>query len=273
MILTKNRLMKKSIKEETVVSHTLLFKAMLGSLTYMICTILRIKGRVRSLYSHPVLIFVPFSHIFLCRFGDCHTVISAFFRRYYDVYSPIEGMIIIDVGAHIGTFTVKCAKKLQKLRRFIIISIEPEPDNYRLLRINISLNKLKNVLPIFAALGRYSGKARLYLHGFTGHSLVHTSDKYILVPVYSLDDLCEKLRISKVDLIKVNIEGSELEFLKGSERTLKRTRALVIAAHHEPNEANVISDFLKSRNFHTRIVFVKGNILVLAQSRSGLKNL
>jgi len=263
--------MKRSIKEEATVSCTLLFKAILGLLAYIICTILGIKGRVPSLYSHPVLIFVPFSHVFLCRFGDCHTAISAFSRRYYDVYLPVEGMIVIDAGAHIGTFTVKCAKKLQKLRRFVIISIEPEPDNFKLLKINIFLNKLKNVLPVFAALSHYTGKARLYLHGFTGHSLVYTSDKYILVHMYSLDDLCEKLRIPKVDLIKVNIEGGELEFLKGSERTLKRTRALVIAAHHEPNEANVISNFLKSRNFHTRIVFVKGNILVLAQSRGSLK--
>ncbi|MEM3680040.1 MAG: FkbM family methyltransferase [Metallosphaera sp.] len=151
-------------------------------------------------------------------------VISAFTRRYYDIiedFCPICGKepVVVDIGAHIGTFTVRWAKKLGRIRG-LLISVEPEPTNYALLRMNLLLNRIKNVITVPAAINSSTGEGKLYLHGLTGHSLVLQSSTFIRVRKYTLDDLMEKLGV-KASLIKINAEGSELQILMGARHTLK----------------------------------------------------
>lgn len=80
-------------------------------------------------------------------------------EQVYDrFYCPRNDDVVIDVGAHVGLFTLKVAKKVKK-----VVAIEPHPLNYRFLIANITLNGLKNVIPLKLALSSYSGKAKLYL--------------------------------------------------------------------------------------------------------------
>jgi precorrin-6B methylase 2 len=85
--------------------------------------------------------------MFLTRLGEAYTVESALFRRYYDV-TLLDSSVIIDIGAHIGTFTVRACRKIKG--KGLVVAIEPEPSNLQYLVINLSINKCKNVKVIRA---------------------------------------------------------------------------------------------------------------------------
>jgi len=70
-----------------------------------------------------------------------------------------EGKIIIDIGAHIGKYSIIASKINPNAK---IYAIEPEKDNFNLLNKNIKLNKVKNIFPIKVALSDKKGVARLY---------------------------------------------------------------------------------------------------------------
>ena len=66
--------------------------------------------------------------------------------------------IVIDVGAHIGFHTIHCAKKCK-----LVIALEPEPQNFYLLKENIKLNNLNNVIVLPIAASDNDGYAKLYI--------------------------------------------------------------------------------------------------------------
>jgi len=158
--------------------------------------------------------------------------------------------IIVDVGAYIGTFTVKAAKKV--CTTGLVVAFEPHPDNFKFLLENIKLNQLKNVIPLNAALWSSRGTIRLYLgpHSGTHSAVLFHTDQWIEVPTQTLDNVVRELSLSRVDFIKIDAEGAELEILKGAKETLKTNGLkLSIAVYHTPSEAKDVSEFLKARGF------------------------
>ncbi len=181
-----------------------------------------------------------------------------------DVYQKKEikkGMNVIDVGAHIGAYTMLAAEKVGEEGK--VIAIEPEPKNYQLLIKNIKLNNFKNVIPVKIALADHEGFKKLYLHPFISadHSLALRKNEgfkenlYIKIPVKTLDNLVAELNLNKVDIIKIDAEGSELPILRGAERTLNANPKvkIFVASYHYPEEMKEVSQFLNERGFKTEI--------------------
>jgi FkbM family methyltransferase len=208
---------------------------------------------------------VPFKYMFLTRLGEAYIVESALFRRYYDIAPLRLDSVVIDVGAHIGTFTVRASRKIAG--KGLVIAIEPEPSNAWHLVINLSVNKCKNVKVIRAACSDRDGYDFLYLHGFTGHSIVLHSKERIPVRTLCLDTLTSTLkRLSGSDLkisIKMNAEGAELRILRGATETLRYCNVIVVAAHHYPHQARDVGVFLRKMGFITKVIEEKGNRLVI----------
>lgn len=147
-----------------------------------------------------------------------------------------EGDTIVDAGTHIGVFTIKASRAVGNEGK--VIAIEPDPNNLEFLRENIKINQLKNVIVMPKAICSKKGKSKLYLsERFAEHSLFSlgiSSDKSIEVETDTLDNMLRELGIKRVNFVKMNIEGAELEALQGMEETLKDndTIRVVIAAHH-----------------------------------------
>jgi len=117
---------------------------------YIISRLFRLYSRLNrydSLRNLELAYVVPFKYMFLTRLGEAYTVESALFRRYYDV-TLLDSSVIIDIGAHIGTFTVRACRKIKG--KGLVVAIEPEPSNLQYLVINLSINKCKNVKVIRA---------------------------------------------------------------------------------------------------------------------------
>jgi len=161
--------------------------------------------------------------------------------------------LIVDCGAHIGFFTIKMTKMRRK-----VIAIEPHPTNLLFLKENIRKNEVKNVTVVEKAVGDKKGKAEFFFgNSFDTGSLRFPSKSSIEVEVDTLDSICKELNVSGIDLLKIDVEGAELDVLKGAEESLKFTKNIAMELHYE-GEDEEIRRFLEERGFTVKIV---GNML------------
>lgn len=145
--------------------------------------------------------------------------------------------VIVDIGANIGVFSVFASKKAK-----MVYAIEPMPDNYLSLKKNIELNTISNCKLFEAAISKSDGFASLEISEDTAfHTLVglnpnQSTKKKIDVVTFSLDSFIEKNKISKIDILKLDCEGSEYEILfNTSENTFKIIDRIVMECHPIPN--------------------------------------
>jgi len=182
---------------------------------------------------------------------DWDIFIEVFLRDVYRKDLLKNSMVVVDVGAHIGIYSVLASRKAGK-----IIAIEPFSKNYDRLRDNTS--HIKNIITKKIALSDKEGKCLFYVSKFSfSHSLVEdivkTSGSYYEteVMVSTLDKLLEEIKINKVDLIKIDAEGEELNILRGAQKTLKNNPNVIViaASYHYPEEKKEVIGFLKERGF------------------------
>jgi FkbM family methyltransferase len=146
-----------------------------------------------------------------------------------------RGMTVVDVGANDGLYTLFAAGRVG--RRGRVLAFEPSSRERRVLNRNIALNRLRNVVVIPSALANEPGQATLQiapsLHG--GHNTLggfaHKGVDAIAteqVEVETLDAVVARLAITKVDAIKVDVEGAELKVLEGARDVLHRSRPVLL---------------------------------------------
>lgn len=167
---------------------------------------------------------------FFCRKGtvDAQFTAEAYeyaFRRYF---KGITQGVFVDVGSHIGKYSIKVARQLGNNGR--VVSIEPEISNFEILKANIELNNLSNVAPLNVACWNRNEKLKLYLAQRTGdHSVKNPlSMDFVEVNGLKLDDILKELQIEHIDFIKVDAEGADGEVLEGAEETIAKNPYLKI---------------------------------------------
>jgi FkbM family methyltransferase len=135
-----------------------------------------------------------------------------------------EGDTVLDLGANIGYFTLQFARLVGPRGR--VIAFEPDPVNANLLKRNVSLNGYHNVEIVRKAVADRTGESELHLcdnnHG--DHRLYSSGDgrTTIKVPMTTIDDHFGA-NPPAVNLIKMDIQGSEPRALRGMDRTLKNS--------------------------------------------------
>ncbi len=134
-----------------------------------------------------------------------------------------EGGTILDVGAHIGYYSLLFAKRTGQSGR--VFAFEPSSQNYGRLLENISLNDLANITTVKAAVSDEAGTATINLAAGsnTGSTSLHFDTDAVgteQVKTITIDDYLERHRIDEVNLIKIDVEGHELHVLRGLRRTL-----------------------------------------------------
>jgi FkbM family methyltransferase len=146
-------------------------------------------------------------------------------------YQPGDADVIIDVGAHIGTFALLAASKVP---RGAVYAIEACEDSFNLLRINAGLNKLGNLSTFHLALSDRRGSCTLYHDaGNWGHSVVRElSDRSETVECCTLQQFFEEAGIRSCSFIKFNCEGSEFPILLGAPPDLLRQVRMMLVLYH-----------------------------------------
>lgn len=161
---------------------------------------------------------------------------------------PDKGDVVIDAGAHYGFYTLHASRLVGD--EGIILAFEPHPNNYKGLLMNLHLSRIKNVEGFNIALGDFDGQTKLYISSHSGwHSTFFRTKKFLKVKMSKIDTIVNKLGLEKVDLIKIDAEGAELNILKGATITIKRYKPkITIAAYHFPDEISKIRKWIKTNS-------------------------
>lgn len=141
------------------------------------------------------------------------------------------GKIVVDAGANCGIYTVAASKLVGDAGK--VLSFEPGRESFSILRRNVELNGLRNVLAFQSALSEREGMARLYHHhhGPNSFSLgpeIGRSDQFEEVRTTTLDKVLKREGIHRVDLVKLDVEGAEELVLHGAESVLVSAHPVII---------------------------------------------
>ena len=190
-------------------------------------------------------------------------------------FCPTKGDTVVDVGAYSGRYTLTSSNLVGENGR--VVAIEGDPSHYEMLNKNLKLNKVTNVTAISCMVGSKDmhlivGSANNYLT--VSSKDMHTNyqdDSYkefdetgraqmgnTTVHLNTLDNLLIKLHgISEVNWMKIDVEGAELEVLKGAHNILANSKRikLLIEIHDVNKLYKPIVEILNSYNF--RIIFEK----------------
>lgn len=158
-----------------------------------------------------------------------------------------QGGTFLDCGAHIGLFSVTGARLVGDKGK--VCSFEPTPSTGKILKEVVRLNNCQGIVEVRPeAISKTTGTATFFATGnnaSNANSLVQTSEQMegITVPTISIDEFVAKRNL-KVDVIKIDVEGSELDALHGAYQTINEQRpALSLGLH--PNAMKEIGATLK----------------------------
>jgi FkbM family methyltransferase len=148
------------------------------------------------------------------------------------------GDVALDIGANLGAHTLPMAQLVGPSGA--VFAFEPQRILFQILCANVALNELPNVHALPVALGRAVGRTKVPAldyrgaSNFGGVSLggAHGED----VPVLTLD----QLEVSKIKLIKIDVEGMELDVLAGAKQTLARCRPILYVENDRADKAEAL---------------------------------
>jgi len=162
-------------------------------------------------------------------------------RRYFErheldfiVGALQPGMTFIDIGANVGLFSIPAAKKVKHGK---VYAFEPSAWTVEILAKNAGLNSASNLETVRSAVGDYTGEATLQIN-VAGKDGLNTIGKPVhedseiagteKVPITTLDGFLRRRSISRVDVMKVDVEGAELMVFRGASDLLSKPTAPLI---------------------------------------------
>jgi predicted RNA methylase len=153
-------------------------------------------------------------------------------KVYEKVRGIKEGDLVVDCGAHVGIFTLRA---LSADARYVL-SIEPDPINFLFLRLNVNYLGLSNVEIINAAVGSKDEAAKE----------ITPWGRKVIIPIRSIRSLVSQYNIDQIDFLKIDVEGAEIEVLKGLEGVKVNFIAM---EYHGKERKNKAEEMLKKMGF------------------------
>lgn len=139
--------------------------------------------------------------------------------------------VLVDAGANVGYVSMAFSNNFDNSS---VYALEPAQRIYKVLKKNVS--GFKNIKPFCLGLGNSNNKVDLYVDK---KESAFSSVKHILsnefdtekIQIKTLDMFCQEQKIEKIDILKIDVEGYELEVLTGAKNTLKKVKYLHIEAN------------------------------------------
>ena len=185
---------------------------------------LRIYKIFNLLYNHFFIIYKPLYFIYKNIFEKKQIVLLK------NKVKP--GMNVLDIGANIGFYSLLISKLVGESGR--VYSFEPDKLNYKYLKQNT--NKVKNIIPINAAVGAINGTTKLYIsqelnvdhHTYDiGEKREYTSIKLVTIDDYFKDEV-------KFNVIKLDIQGYDYYAVLGMIKTIKKSKNVLLVGEYWP---------------------------------------
>ena len=166
-----------------------------------------------------------------------------------------DGDVVVDCGAHAGLYSTLSAAILHN--KGTVIAIEPHPTTATLLSRNLHSCNATCAIVVEAALSSSEGTASLYPGGPTKSAYssmfpIETGVSGFQVRTTTVDSVCEEQRLERIDFLKVDAEGSELQVLEGASRTIRKQQLPVVMV--EFTEANLVRAGLDTKKLFEEIL-------------------
>ena len=204
----------------------------------------------------------PFNQIAECRYGKMlYNVNDSYIGRSMEVYGEYSdgevqifrhlvraGDVVVEGGSNIGAHTVPLAQLAGETG--MVLAFEPQRLVFQTLCANIALNSLTNVWPAQAALGATEGILRAHhfdprvKNNFGGMSLSipGTGEEAAVIP---LDEVAP----TRCRLIKLDVEGMELEALRGASEVIRRFRPILYLEADWPGKSDALIAHIRSLDY------------------------
>jgi FkbM family methyltransferase len=181
--------------------------------------------------------------------GDWEMPMQEIFLQYIK-----PGNTIYDLGAHQGFLALLASRLVGTEGK--VYSFEPLPSNYALLKKNMQINQIKNCATFYGAVTATPGFINFTIsQADVSNTYVQSSPafnanaQHIEVPAFSLDNLVATRLINAPDFLKIDVEGAELDVLKGATNLLKELAPIIyLETHniHNPGVDTACLDYLNS---------------------------
>ncbi len=182
--------------------------------------------------------------------------------------------VFVDIGANIGCYTVRAPSLMKNL--CVVLAFEPHPLSFALLKTNLRLNysPVSHRIKLFnLALGSFDGYTKLYAppeslaQASTNLKFIEKTRTFSNYDVYypkccRLDSVKVLRELDCIDFIKIDVEGAELDVLKGASQTLRKVENIVIETDHE----NAVCTLLSKFGFKLRKRFHSGFYLYFSKN-------
>jgi FkbM family methyltransferase len=161
--------------------------------------------------------------------GLLYVIHEIFYKGSYDWLNIQKSGVVLDCGANVGLFTLRASMYTDK-----IVAVEPLEANYMLLLDNIRTNCLtEHIKPIRKAVFSETCERKLCIaRSGAWASLTSGGTRYQKTQCTTVDSL-EKYTGFKFDVLKIDVEGAEVEALVGSNKTLDHVRGVALEYHSD----------------------------------------
>lgn len=158
----------------------------------------------------------------------------------------LSDIVALDIGAHIGYFSML----LERKHKAKVYAFEPMPYNVKKIKHYFELNKVKNVKIFEMALSNQIGELVFsnLEYSDVGNTYVNNSPIFessrnnIKVKTNTLDNLLSENTISNPNILKIDVEGAELDVLKGAYNLLKTCKPIIFLSTHDIHVVDITKD-------------------------------
>ena len=176
---------------------------------------------------------------------DLDTFSLIWLLKEYDKHGFTIGQndIIIDIGAHIGIFSLYAS---QFCTHGKILCYEPS-ENYELLQYNISQNQIKNIFPNNCAISNSNGTVTLYINSDnTAHSIFDRTSKSVKVQSKTLQTIFDNNKLEICDYLKLDCEGAEYEIIESlPDKYFNKIKQIYIEYHFSDSKHDLLDNMIK----------------------------
>lgn len=163
------------------------------------------------------------------------------------------GDTLLDVGANVGIFSIAFADAVGVQGK--VLALEPHPQNIERLKNNIELNHFQNVQIFPVAAGQVTREVELHLADDLAYASTiavigeHGNDQVMTTLMRKLDEIWQQVGAPQVTVLKIDVEGGELEVLKGAEELLRVCQPVIMAEANTKENLDQLKNWLLPKGY------------------------
>lgn len=191
-------------------------------------------------------------------------------------YGLKPGMTVLEIGAYLGYYALRAASQVGPTGR--VVAVEAVPENYEILVRNVARNKIGNILTRNVAAWSETATLSFYRQSNQAGSLIQgivSPSEAHLVRAESVDEIAKASDLGRVDFVRIQVNGAEMEVLKGMPGILATRPTLLVAAPYAVNgqpSSALVSDFLRQHGYpyvsnHSGNIFAANEREIVAEAQ------